>query len=154
MQERIIEIIVYLLTEIQQDWNQKARVDLTSALQLKGYTDIEINLAFSWIFNHLQQPMSDKFPRKSKLDSDLDEFHDIEQLILSPDAYGYLLQMIQLGIIKDEEMDQFVERALAFGKDDISVEDLKSIVASILFNIDNHTTFNGYPLFHDDAPLQ
>lgn len=33
MQERIIEIIVYLLTEIQQDWNQKARVDLTSALQ-------------------------------------------------------------------------------------------------------------------------
>lgn len=154
MQERIIEIIVYLLTEIQQDWNQKARVDLTSALQLKGYTDIEINLAFSWIFKHLQQPVGHRFPRKSELDSDLEEYPDIEQLILSPDAYGYLLQMIQLGIIKDEEMDQFVERALAFGKDDISVEDLKSIVASILFNIDNHTTFNGYPLFHDDVPLQ
>ena len=154
MQERIIEIIVYLLTEIQQDWNQKARVDLTSALQLKGYTDIEINLAFSWIFKHLQQPVNPRYPRKSALESGREEYPDIEQLILSPDAYGYLLQMIQLGIIKDEEMDQFVERALAFGKDDISVDDLKSIVASILFNIDNNTTFNGYPLFHDDVPLQ
>ena len=82
MQERLIEIIVYLLTEIQQDWNQKARVDLTSALQLNGYTDIEINLAFSWIFKHLQQPASDMNPHRSDLDPDLEDYPDVEQLIL------------------------------------------------------------------------
>jgi uncharacterized protein Smg (DUF494 family) len=154
MQERLIEIIVYLLTELQQDWNQKAKVNLTSALQLKGYTDVEIHLAFAWIFQHLQQPINDSSRRRSESGSDVEDYPDIEQLILSPDAYGYLLQMIQLGIIKDNEMDQFIERALAFGKDDISVDDLKSIVASIIFDLDNHTNFNGYSLFHNDVPLQ
>jgi uncharacterized protein Smg (DUF494 family) len=154
MQERIIEIIVYLLTELQQDWNQKDRTDLTSVLQLKGYTDVEINLAFSWIFKHLQKPVVDRFNNRNMPDQDLSDVPDIEQLVISPDAYGYLLQLIHLGIMKDHEMDIFVERALAFGKDDISVDDLKSIVASIIFDIDNHTSFNGYSLYHGDVPLQ
>ena len=154
MQERIIEIIVYLLTELQQDWNQKERIDLTSVLQLKGYTDIEINLAFSWIFKHLQKPAVNRLNNRNSLDQDLNDIPDIEQLVISPDAYGYLIQLIHLGIMKDHEMDIFVERALAFGKDDISVDDLKSIVASIIFDIDNHTSFNGYSLYHGDVPLQ
>jgi len=154
MQERIIEIIVYLLTELQQDWNQKDRVDLTSLLQLKGYTDVEINLAFSWIFKHLQQPAVERFQKKLGINQDLETLPDIEHLVISPDAYGYLVQLIHLGIIKDDEMDQFVERALAFGKNDISVDDLKSIVASIIFDMDNHTSFNGYSLYHGDVPLQ
>lgn len=154
MQERIIEIIVYLLTELQQDWNQKDRVDLTSLLQLKGYTDVEINLAFSWIFKHLQQPAVEQIQKKLVVNQDLDALPDIEHLVISPDAYGYLVQLIHLGVIKDDEMDQFVERALAFGKDDISVDDLKSIVASIIFDMDNQTSFNGYSLYHGDVPLQ
>lgn len=154
MQERIIEIIVYLLTELQQDWNQKARVNLTSALQLKGYTDVEINLAFSWIFKHLRQPVVESFRKRLEIEQNHENLPDIEQLVISPDAYGYLVQLIHLGIMKDDEMDQFVERALAFGKDDISVDDLKSIVASIIFDMDNYTSFNGYSLYHGDVPLQ
>ena len=154
MQERLIEIIVYLLTELQQDWNQKARVDMTSALQLKGYTDIEINLAFSWIFKHLQQPVAGSLQEQTEINTGLKGHPDVEQLIISPDAYGYLVYLIQLGIIKDEEVDQFVDRALAFGKDDISVEDLKSIVASIIFDVDSRTSFNGYSVNHNDVPLQ
>ena len=88
------------------------------------------------------------------LSQDLNDIPDIEQLVISPDAYGYLVQLIHLGIMKDHEMDIFVERALAFGKDDISVDDLKSIVASIIFDIDHHTSFNGYSLYHGDVPLQ
>ena len=61
MQERIVEIIVYLLSEIHQERRRKDKVDLTSALQLKGYTEIEINLAFSWIFEHLRKPPSEVF---------------------------------------------------------------------------------------------
>lgn len=154
MQERIVEIIVYLLTELQQDWNQKARINLTSALQFKGYTDVEINLAFSWIFKHLHQPSVERFRGKLEIDEDPELLPDIEQLVITPDAYGYLVQLIHLGIMKDDEMDKFVERALAIGKDDISVDDLKSIVASIIFDMDNHTSFNGYSLYHGDVPLQ
>jgi len=154
MQERIIEIIVYLLTKIHQDGNRRDKVDLTHALQLNGYTEVEINLAFSWIFKHLQQPAGEKIQNNFDFDQNMSDMPDLEQLVISPDAYGYLIQLIHLGIMKDEDMEMFVERALAFGKEDISVDDLKSIVASIIFDLDNHTSFNGYSFYSDDIPLQ
>ena len=48
----------------------------------------------------------------------------------------------------------FIERAIAYGKDDISVDDLKSIVATILFGLDNRSSFNGYPFFQGDTTIQ
>jgi hypothetical protein len=48
----------------------------------------------------------------------------------------------------------FIERAVAFGKDDIGVDDLKSIVASILFGLDNRSSFNGYPSYQGDTIFQ
>jgi hypothetical protein len=106
------------------------------------------------IFKHLQQPVVGRFQERTEINPGLKGHPDVEQLIISPDAYGYLVYLIQLGVIRDDEVDQFVDRALAFGKDDISVEDLKSIVASIIFDVDSHTSFNGFPVYHNDVPLQ
>jgi len=75
-------------------------------------------------------------------------------LVISPDAYGFLIQLIQLGVMKDLELEIFVERALAYGKDDLNVDDLKSIVASILFDLDNRSTFNGYTFYGGDLTIQ
>jgi len=154
MQERIVEIIVYLLSEIHQERRKKDKVDLTSALQLKGYTEIEINLAFSWIFEHLRKPPSEIFGGGAGEDFEYEDMADLESLVISPDAYGYLIQLLHLGIMKDRDMEIFIERALAYGKDDISVDDLKSIVASIIFNTDNASMFGGYTLYGGEVPLQ
>ena len=48
----------------------------------------------------------------------------------------------------------FIERAVAYGKDDISVDDLKSIIATILFGMDNLSSFNGYPFYQGDIQIQ
>jgi len=152
MQERIIEIIVYLLSEMQQERKQKAKIDLTHDLMLRGYTEIEINLAFSWIFNHLQR--SSKGQEDDASLQDLGEFPELEKLVISSEAYGYLIHLIQLGIIGDQDLELFIERALAYGKDDISVDDLKSIIASILFGLDNRSSFNGYTFYSGDLTIQ
>ena len=154
MQERIIEILVYLLSELHRERACKNKVNLTSNLILKGYTETEINLAFAWIFNHLHYP-----PRGNDEDSysfaeDMDNYPDADQLIISPEAYGYLLHLLDLGIIKDNDVEMFVERALAYGKNDINVDDLKSIVASIIFGMENRSSFNGYSLYQGDLPIQ
>jgi uncharacterized protein Smg (DUF494 family) len=154
MQERIVEIIVYLLSELQQERRRKDKVDLTRSLHLKGYTEIEINLAFAWIFKHLRKPPLESAMRGSGEEQDYDEMADLESLIISPDAYGYLIQLLHLGIMKDRDMETFIERALAYGKDDISVDDLKSIVASIIFDTDTAYMFGGYTLYDGDVPLQ
>ena len=154
MQERIVEIIVYLLSELQQERRRKDKVDLTSTLQLKGYTEIEINLAFSWIFEHLRKPPAEVFGGGSGEENEYEDIADLESLVIAPDAYGYLIQLLHLGIMKDRDMEIFIERALAYGKDDISVDDLKSIVASIIFNTDNASMFGGYTLYNGDVPIQ
>ncbi len=154
MQERIIEIIVYLLNELQQERNKKDQVDLTRELLVKGYTDVEVSLAFSWIFEYLKNPPQERHDIDHEPSDQLEDHPDFERLIISPDAYGFLLQLIQLGVIKENDIEMFIERAVAFGKDDISVDDLKSIVATILFGMDSRTSFNGYPFYQGDAPIQ
>ncbi|MCK4755256.1 MAG: DUF494 family protein, partial [Calditrichia bacterium] len=98
MQERILEIIVYLLNELQQERKGLDKIDLTRDLLVNGYTEGEVNLAFSWIFNHL------KSTPQNRIDSDIDytdqfeDYPEFERLIISPDAYGFLLKLIQLGV--------------------------------------------------------
>jgi uncharacterized protein Smg (DUF494 family) len=143
MQERILEIIVYLLNELQQERKGIDKIDLTRDLLVKGYTEGEVNLAFSWIFNHLKSPSQDRIDSDIDYTEQFEDYPEFERLIISPDAYGFLLQLIQLGVIKEN-----------YGKDDISVEDLKSIVATILFGLDNRSSFNGYPFFQGDTTIQ
>ena len=154
MQERIIEIIVYLLSHLNQERKGRDKFDLTNELLVKGYTDVEINLAFSWLFNHLKRPVTDRLDETRQYAEDLEDYPEFEELVISPDAYGYFLQLVQLGVIKEDDIEMFIERAVAFGKDDISVDDLKSIVASILFGFDNRSSFNGYPSYQGDTIFQ
>jgi uncharacterized protein Smg (DUF494 family) len=153
MQERIIEVIVYLLTEMQQERSRKDKVDLTHVLLLKGYTEVEINLGFSWIFNHLKNPPLDSSLPFDKSD-DTEDFDDLDELVIAPDAYGYLLQLLNLGVVRENDMQIIVERALAFGKEDINLDDLKSIVAGIIFGHDEGYPLSGYTPFDGNSPVQ
>lgn len=154
MQERIIEIIVYLLNELQQECQGCDQSDLTRELLIKGYTDGEINLAFSWIFKHLKSPPLDRLNMDIDYTEQLEDYPEFDRLVISPDAYGFLLQLIQLGVIKESDIEMFIERAVAYGKDDIGVDELKSIVATIIFGMDNRSSFNGYPSFQGDITIQ
>jgi uncharacterized protein Smg (DUF494 family) len=154
MDERIVDIIVYLLNEIQQGSKQLEKVNLTKELLSKGYTDNEINLAFSWIFNRLSM-----IPRKKvdNLGNDSDNNEDdinIDKLVISPEAYGYLIHLIKLGVIYDNDIELVVEHALSYGKDHLEVEDLKSIIASILFDRKNNSPYNNPELNRGDIPIQ
>ena len=48
-----------------------------------------------------------------------------------------------------ERIQEFIAK-----KYNISVDDLKSIVASILFGMDSRSSFSGYPYFQGDTPIQ
>lgn len=145
MQERLIEIIVYLLGEFKQPQSSEKYTDLSKELVSKGYTENEINLAFSWIFNHLQEKQDgyeDEFryaPNSNRV------LHDVEKMIISADAYGYLIQMTHLGLLSDYDLELVIERALSLGTSNITLEDIKSIAASIIFGGDsNFNSFEGF----------
>lgn len=144
MQERIIEIIVYLLEEFDQQYTQASYSDISKKLISRGYTENEINLAFSWIFNHLQKNESNRQEEFHYKTSSNRVLHDLERLIISAEAYGYLLQLKHLRMVSDFELELIIEKALAMGTSDIDIEDIKSIAASIIFGSDASNSWDGF----------
>ncbi len=148
MPERIIEIIVYALRKFQEDRNKKDFLDLTSELVAKGYTESEINLSFSWIYDHLKKSNSTStYIDESDL---LNEFEPEDELnpVLSDEAYGYLMQMIHLGILNEFQVDQILEKALTSGLEDINTEQVKSYIVNILFDSEKFNPAYSSYYFH------
>ncbi len=146
MQERIIEIIVYLLEEFQQKQSNEQYTDLSKELLSRGYTDSEINFAFSWIFNHLQKSGEEKLEFSYEPDS-IRVLHDLEKLVIAPEAYGYLLQLLHLGMIKEVDLEDVIEKSLSIGSTHITLEDIKSMAASVIFNPETNPSLDGF-FFH------
>ena len=143
MQERIIEIIVYLLGEFQQSPHPGEYTDLSKELLSRGYTENEINLAFSWVFNHMQ-PKGDSSEEFTYEQDSVRVLHDLEKLVIPPEAYGYLLQLWHLGMIKEYEMEDVIERVLSLGNNQVSLEDIKSMAASLIFNQESVLSQKGF----------
>ena len=155
MPERIIEIIVYAMRRFQDEKKSSEKLDLTSELTSKGYTESEINLSFSWIYDHLKKNSGDK---KSLLDTELIEdleFNNNENPILSDEAYGYLIQMIQLGILSEYQVDQILEKALVSGDEYINTEKVKSFIVNILFDSEKfNSAFSSFYFNRGNEHLQ
>ncbi len=146
MQERIIEIIVYLLEEFQIT-PQEDYDDLSEKLMARGYTESEINLAFSWIFNHLQKPDIPEEREVRYQQSSVRVLHDLEKLVIHPEGYGYLLQLYQLGILSENDIEEVIERALSVGTTNITLDDIKAFVSLLIFNPENNPAIDSY-FFH------
>jgi uncharacterized protein Smg (DUF494 family) len=131
MQERIIEIIIFLLEQFQQKPDKDSGTDLSEELASRGYTDHEINLAFSWVTNHLQ---TRSMNGSNDYDTAPAEDVDLEKLIITPEAYGYLIQVYHLGMLKEYDIEDVIDRALSVGSNHITLDDVKKVTAAIIFN--------------------
>ncbi|MEJ2052555.1 MAG: DUF494 family protein [Calditrichaceae bacterium] len=147
MQERIIEIIIYLLEEFRHQQSDDNYHDLSNELISRGYTENEINFAFSWVFDHMQSKSANNNEQFEYAKNSSRILHDVERLIISPEAYGYLLQLKHLGLVTDYELENIIERVLSLGSSTIGLEEIKSITASMLLGSDSNNLWDGV-FFH------
>ncbi|MEE2710741.1 MAG: DUF494 family protein [Gemmatimonadota bacterium] len=141
MSEKIMEILVLLMQHMQDEQGHFDDIsDVSEILTGQGYTHQEVTTALSWLFERLHEraePLIDTAqPLRSKPNRIL---HSIEKLVISPEAYGYLIQLRGLGLIDDIQMEMLIERAMLTGARHISQNDMKSIAASILLNSEGAT---------------
>ena len=61
---------------------------------------------------------------------------DWERLSLCSDCYGYLLRLLNLGIVDGEQFEKIIARAIPVGQEKIQLNDVKAIVCSVIFNRD------------------
>ncbi len=131
MHEKIIEIIVYILSEMK-DSKHINEIDIKK-LNNNGYTDAEINTAFVWIFSKMDvgdKVLSD-VPYRTKSHR---FFHSAEQSILSTEAMGYLIQMKELGILAELDEELIIDKVISAGYQKAGVEEIKMIITSLIFD--------------------
>jgi len=137
--EKIIEIIVYLLSELKNN-KQLAEVDMDNLANL-GYTQNEINTAFSWVYSKIYA--GEKIFLDLKADTRSQRFlHDAEQNIVSAEAFGYLIQLKELALINNMDIDLILDKIMVSSYNNVSKEDMKSIIASYLLDLDEMNDTN------------
>jgi uncharacterized protein Smg (DUF494 family) len=155
MNERIVEVLVYIVSEIRE--NNKPGIEnldlLSRNLLQKGYSEEEISSAFSWLFDRIKYNFEELVSSNvsSAQNRSYRILSDVEKLILSPAAYGYLIQLHQLDLINELEMDEIIERAVMMGTSTVSVSDIKVIAASMMF--DSETSVDGAYFLFDNSYL-
>jgi uncharacterized protein Smg (DUF494 family) len=152
MTERVVEILVYIMSEIRDGKPAPNNLEIISRdLMQRGYTENEISSAFSWLYERSQDE-SEELVRHAgpTLEGSFRLLHDLERLVISPEGYGYLLQLKHLGILSDAEVEQTIERAMMLGATHLSEADIKSLVASTLFNLEGASE-GSFFVFEDSA---
>lgn len=130
MFERIIEIIVFVISELRQNKSLK-EIDFTK-LQELGYTTTEISTAFSWLADKAEIT-ADEVINQAPSNYSFRILHDAEKDLFSSEAWGELINMQRLNIITNEQLEFIIEKAVMAGANGISGADVKTFVANMLF---------------------
>ncbi len=147
MQERINEIIDFLIKEISQltepattGLNLEA---LSEKLLEEGYTEPEIHTAVEWVIANLsKEHLSTPSKTQGKKLPSLRILVAEELNFFTTEAYGYLIQLQTLGIIGPMQVEQIIERCFFMGLARIDVEELKSIVFQVLLGKEMGSIYN------------
>ncbi len=139
MQNRIIEVLMQIAEHLHNHPQDKSDVqEMTKTLTDQGYTPEEINAALVWLFQMMRPALADIRSEEKEYSQPLIKtiriLNDFENLILSTEAYGYLIQLRELGLIGNEQTESVMERALMSGSTEIGLEDMRMISASVLFD--------------------
>ncbi len=131
MYEKIVEIIAFLMSELNS--NHSISETTFKDLSNQGYTDTEISAAFGWLADRsqIQEQLIES------IDAQKHSFrilHEFEQMYISPEVYGYFLQLFQLDVLTHDQIETVIERCLMSGMQPVDMNTAKFSVGSILFN--------------------
>ena len=135
MHERIVEILMFLVSELKTN-KQLNDIDV-SFLTKSGYTQSEISTAFSWLFDRMSVGQH-LVPSSSQSAQSFRFLNETEKMVINADAFGYLIQSCQLGLLRNSDLETIIDRIMAAGFSNIGVPEIKSFVAGILFDPRSH----------------
>lgn len=142
MQEKLVEILIYVLNEVRKSNKPIDEIDV-SFLEQNGFTKSEIGFVFSWLFDRLNRKINISKQYDDETQKSFRVLHNAEKIAISPDAYGYLIELRELSIISNSEIESIIERALLSGFEQIDVPAIQYVIASVLFDPVNQDSNTG-----------
>jgi len=133
VERNIVEILVILLRQYPEGDIKPEEFDpLTAELIGLGYSKHEIETALFWYYNRLEASGNAEIFSDQPDSNSFRVLHEVERTILTPGAYGYLVELRALGLITVLDMDHIIEKAIIVGGRKVTVDDIKSFVASFI----------------------
>ena len=126
--ERIKAIITYILTMEPESFQEM--MDLKPKLEEMGYTSYEIKQAMKLLEPEWLEPLKNSVTRflSPEWKASNRVFSDEEKVTLSVAAQGYLLSLVQMGMISELEMHLVIEKASYDYTPPVSIEETKEIL--------------------------
>ena len=135
MDERLVEIIIAIVDRLVDTGTGSDTVEsITRSLMAEGYNAQEINTAFMWLYHTVDESFFEegKIIRKDRLLGTVRVLNDFERTMITPEAYGYVLQLSQLGLLDNLQIEEVLDRAMYSCGDMVELNDVKRVVPSII----------------------
>lgn len=133
MHERIVELLVMLMAQLQTRTHM-ADLDV-SGLSGQGYSQSEISTAVSFLFDRYQGKPNVASAEMAGTRS-IRVLHPIERSIIQPDGFGLVIQCYHFGLLTASDVESVIERIMLSGIGTAGVEEVKSAIAALLFELD------------------
>ena len=134
MDQRIVEIILYVIGEIESRRVNLDEIDgISEDLIKQGFSRREVATAFS-VFN--QRVMGSRDRSQISEPQNPNAFrvlHDIESQYISSEALGHVLQLLRLGVLSHADVEELIERCVMMGSPAAEMSEMKMMVATHLF---------------------
>jgi len=137
MNERVMEIVAYIVNEMQSGLDDELIghiKTLSQKLIEQGYTETEIDSAFSWLIELLPLEIdsdyqSDQVPQDHT-------WYNFNKSAITPAVYDYLIQLHELDIIGEMEIEQILEQSRKNGKQSVSISEIKALISTMILSPD------------------
>lgn len=134
MEERILEIVFYL---VQHARVHKGRIgpfrSISRDLKNLGFTESEISSAYSWFLDELQKE-GGKIDTSPRMTESVRVLSAEEMENFSPDAIGFLMQLVQMQLLRQSQFENIVERSFLVGPEQIDLTTAKVIASRYVFS--------------------
>lgn len=154
MKENVLDVLAYLFDNY---WDNEASLEadeatLTCELEQAGFQTGEINKAFMWLEELAGLKLEDYTSLKS-VSPFLRCFAPEEVNKFDLESRQCLMQLVAQGHLDFPKLEIIIDRAMALGCQGINLEDMKQVIALVIFNLpeDEADTSWAEELFFDTA---
>ncbi len=130
MRTNVIDLIIQMVRMIRSGESLR---DLDSK-NFSSANKSEASAAYSWILQKVESGHLNSDARKSH-HRQLRILHAAERTIISTDAYGYLIELFNIGVIDQDDMERIIESAMMNNFEKIGIERMKEMVARVVFGV-------------------
>lgn len=147
MDQRIVEILMYVIGEIQSRRIKLEEIEgFSDELMQRGFSQREVSTAISLFADRLNsESRLTHYSSPSGIHAHR-VLHEVERQYVSADAHGYLIQMTHLGILDQGDVEEIIERCMLLGNLNVGMDEIKMHVATHLLEKDPRLTEPTYVL--------